>query len=56
MKKIIPLSILLITLIVVSGCTNKYDECVQACMDTYPSYSYNQDYMDCKQGCIDRHK
>ena len=56
MRKIVLLFILLAVGLVISGCTNKYDECVQVCMDTYPSYAWNQDYMNCKQGCIDRHK
>ena len=57
MKKLISLTLLtILSIIFLSGCTNKYDDCTKACMDTYPSYSWNTDYTDCKQSCIDKYK
>ena len=55
MKKILLLLILITTLVITTGCVNKYDKCVEACMSTYPSYVDNPDYIGCKQGCIDKH-
>ena len=54
MKRIILLTTIILVLVSSSGCTNKYDACVNACMDIYESYIWNEDYIDCNQGCIDR--
>ena len=42
--------------ILFGGNTGKYDKCVEACQSTYPSYVGNEDYINCKQGCINKYK